>query len=272
MSLSNARFYQPGKFFWDERAATLEDQVLIPFQDPVEMGLTLPRLVDIVENQTYYPALFAAAFGNDEVNSDRIALALAQFVRSLVSHNSRYDQGRQQVATALDNFPDFSDEENQGKALFFNRRRGVIACVECHVSEGMVGAFDTGGPVTTTATNNGLDAESIGDMGVYETTLNAEDIGKFKVPSLRNVARSAPYMHDGRFPNLGAVINHYRNGIENHVNLDPGLRGPNGQPLGYNFNQQERQALIAFLNTLTDQAFLTDVKFSDPFAASAGNP
>jgi cytochrome c peroxidase len=94
MGLTNARFYQPGKFFWDERAATLEDQVLMPFQNPVEMGLSLEQAVSITESQSYYRDLFTSAFGDPTINADRIARALAQFVRSIVSINSRYDQGR----------------------------------------------------------------------------------------------------------------------------------------------------------------------------------
>jgi len=118
MGLANARFYDTGKFFWDERAETLEDQVLMPFQDAVEMGLTLDEVVQIVSDQSYAKPLFKDAFGDDLISADRISKALAQFVRSMVSVNSKYDEGRSLVSSPLDDFPNFTAEENLGKELF----------------------------------------------------------------------------------------------------------------------------------------------------------
>ena len=253
MSLTNARFYQRGRFFWDERAATLEEQVLMPIQDQTEMGLTLNEMLLRVENENYYPSLFTSAYGDSEVTTERVSDALAQFVRSMVSFESKYDVGRAQVNNMNDDFPNFTASENLGKRLFLGR----LNCDRCHGTEAFIA--DRG------PTNNGLDAESTTDQGVFEITGNRRDIGLFKVPSLRNVGVGAPYMHDGRFSSLAEVVEHYNSGVQNHQNLDQGLRGQNGQPRRLNLNQNEKDGLVAFLETLTDQNFLTDPKFSNPF-------
>jgi len=263
MGLVNSRFYSSGKFFWDERAATLEEQVLMPMQDPVEMGMTLPEVVAAVEAQSYAAPLFTDAFGDDAVTTDRIAKALAQFVRSIVSFNSKYDVGRNQVQSPLENFPNFTEQENLGKQLFFTPQ-GAPSCGNCHGSEAFVAPLP--GPIpTSNGTNNGLDANTSDDEGIGAITGNNAQNGKFKVPSLRNVALRAPYMHDGRFASLEAVIDHYSNGIENHPNLEPFLRDPQQNPVRYNFSNEEKAALVAFLNTLTDDVLANDPKFSDPF-------
>ena len=267
MSLTNARFYRDGKFFWDERAASLEDQVLIPFQDPVEMGLTLDQLETLVRSQPYYPALFEAAFGSPRVDSDRIARALAQFVRSIVSVDSKYDRGRIQVASPQADFPNFTALENEGKRVFMtNGGVGRAPCTVCHNTESFSLIDPAAGPNRRTdASNNGLDAVSIADRGVAETTNNDRDAGDFKSPSLRNVGVGAPYMHDGRFPTLEQVVDHYSSGMQLHANLAVALRGPDGEPRHYRFSEREKAAVVAFLHTLTDDTLLTDVRFSDPF-------
>ncbi|MEM1250387.1 MAG: cytochrome c peroxidase [Acidobacteriota bacterium] len=262
MGLVNSRFYESGRFFWDERAATLEEQVLQPIQDPVEMDLSLEELVDIVESQAYYPRLFVQAFGDATINTERIGRALAQFVRSINSYNSRYDQGRATVNNANADFPNFSAQENRGKDLFFRPRQGV-RCVTCHGTESFSGVRLPGSNVL--AMNNGLDAVSTNDLGVFETTNNPADLGKFKTPSLRNVNERAPYMHDGRFATLEDVVAFYSNDIQNHENLAQQLRQNNGQPVRFNFNAQERTDLVAFLRTLSDTSVMSDARFSDPF-------
>ena len=279
MGLANARFYEPGKFFWDERAATLEDQVLMPFQDDVEMGLTLAELVAIVSAQDYYPELFTHAFGDATVNTDRISRALAQFVRSMVSVNSRYDQGRAMVNDPMDNFPNFTNAENRGKHIFLNRGGpggpggggGPVSCADCHVTEAFISPF-SGSPHdsgTSAATNNGLDLVSTTDLGIAGATGNVADTGKFKVPSLRNIAVTQPYMHDGRFDDLNDVLNFYDGDIRSHAQLSDVLRGNNGDAIQINLNGGQRRDIVDFLETLTDQSFLTDPKFSDPFVAAA---
>mgnify|MGYP000669011420 CR=1 FL=1 len=253
MGLTNARFYDEGSFFWDQRAETLEDQVLMPFQDEVEMGMTLELVVERVEEQPYYEGLFADAFGDDEVTTDRISKALAQFVRSMISTRSKYDEGRAQVQNRRDPFPNFTEEENLGKMLFVSPPPlGGFACFICHQGEGFIAA---------NATSNGLDPV-ITDRGYGKVTEDPLDEGTFKVPSLRNVAVRAPYMHDGRFASLEEVIDHYSEGINKNA---PNLSGPFFGPSQFNMTPTEKAALIAFLNTLTDEAMLTDPKFADPF-------
>lgn len=257
MSLVNARYYTNLKFFWDERAATLEEQTLMPIQDHIEMGMTLTELETKLQTIEYYPDLFRDAFGDESITSDRVALALAQFVRAIVSFEAPYDEGRAGFAAnqnpAVVDFPNFTAEENLGKAIFFDPRQGN--CGACHGTE----AF-----TAREATNNGLDLV-LTDLGLGGVNGIAADEGKFKVPSLRNVALTAPYMHDGRFATLGQVIDHYSTGVQDHPNLDPALHLPNGQIRRLNLTEAEKAALIAFLETLTDPTIATDVRFSDPF-------
>ncbi|WP_291727332.1 cytochrome-c peroxidase [Bernardetia sp.] len=258
MGLVNARFYQKGTFFWDERAATLEEQVLMPIQDEVEMGLTLDTLITRIEQTDYYKPLFKDAFGDETITNDRISKALAQFVRSLVSYQSKYDIGRASVNRATEPFENFSAQENLGKTLFLEGvPLGGLGCTVCHGTE----AFTT----PPRSANNGLDAASTTDLGVYESTGNPADIGKFKSPSLRNIALRAPYMHDGRFATLEEVIEHYNSGIQAHPNLDRILTDANGNPIRMNLTEEEKDALVAFLNTLTDTEMIEDEKFSNPF-------
>jgi cytochrome c peroxidase len=259
MSLINATWYGRGRFFWDERAETLEEQVLMPIQDPVEMGMTLEEVIAVVQDQAYYPALFENAFGTTEINADRIAKALAQFVRSIVSISSKYDEGRQQVNIPTRDFPNFTDSENNGKRLFFLPQNiGGGGCVGCHSTEAFINP-DNG------TTNNGLDAESTDDLGVFESIRNPAFYGTFKVPSLKSVALTAPYMHDGRFSTLEDVIEHYNRGIQNHPNLGNALKDINGQPIRLNWSEQEKADVVNFLKTLTDEVIAYDEKFSDPF-------
>ncbi|APG65633.1 cytochrome-c peroxidase [Tenacibaculum todarodis] len=270
MGIVNARYNAGGKFFWDERAETLEEQVLMPFQDEVEMGLTLQELVSITSNQTYYPILFQDAFGDPTITSDRISKALSQFVRSLVSVTSKYDLAREDVDSPITDFPSFTNQENNGKRLFYLPRQltnGVSGnCVGCHQTEAFIGPSLTNlGPLTTFTTTNGLDATSTTDLGVNETTGNPNDIGKFKIPSLKNIAIRPPYMHDGRFATLEEVVEHYSSGIQNHQNLISPLVNSNGEVGQFNFTQQEKDALVAFLKTLTDNQMLSDEKYSNPF-------
>jgi len=259
MTLINARFYQRGRFFWDERASTLEEQVLMPFLDPVEMGMTLEQVVTTVEAQNYYPALFEKAFGTAEINSDRISKALAQFVRSIVSYSSKYDEGRATAATPGANFTNFTSEENLGKNLFFQTiSNGGGACFGCHTTEAFVSANP--GPQ-----NNGLDAESISNLGAGEVFNNPIFEGRFKTTSLRNIELTAPYMHDGRFATLEEVVEHYNSGIQAHPTLSPALTDDNGNPVRLNFTEAEKAALVAFLKTLTDSSLENEIKWSNPF-------
>ena len=252
MALANARYYNNGRFFWDERANTLEDQVLRPIQDEVEMGLTLNEAMQRIGAQKYYPLLFKNAFGDEQITADRTSKALAQFVRSMVSYTSKYDLGRAQVNNPNDPFPNFTTQENNGKQLFFAPN---IGCAACHGTDAFVGP----GP-----RNNGLDATTI-DRGIGLTNNDPALDGAFKTTSLKNIALSAPYMHDGRFKTLEEVIEHYNSGVKNHPNLSPPLRLPDNGVRRLNLNQNQKDALVAFLKTLSDPTMLGDEKFSTPF-------
>lgn len=269
MGLANSRFNGAGKFFWDERAETLEDQALMPFQHIVEMGLTLPQLEEIVRDQAYYPSLFEEAFGDTIVNAERIAKAIAQFERSIVSTSSDYDLARSEVESPIVDFPDFTPQENLGKSLFMIPREltngNSLNCIYCHITEGFVAVAPINPNGNTASTINGLDLVSVADSGVYSSTGDIEDIGKFKAPSLVNIAIRPPYMHDGRFATLEEVIDHYSSGVQSHPNIVPPLADDDGVAGQFNFTQEEKDALIAFLATLTDNAMLTDEKYSDPF-------
>lgn len=263
MSLVNLRFYKSGKFFWDERANSLEDQVLMPIEDPVEMGHSLAMLVKQLQKDAIYPPLFREAFGTPEVTEQRLARALAQFIRSMVSVRSRYDVGRSAVDSVHDPFPNFSEQENYGKQQFFGRAR----CSECHLPDRVT----LDGPVgqsaffqLTTPLVNGIDSDLKDvDGGVGLVSGRSEDWGRFKATSLRNIELSAPYMHDGRFRTLDQVIEHYNWSVKPHRNLDPRLQdfAANGLALP----EVEKVALAEFLKTLTDSTFINDPKFSDPF-------
>lgn len=241
MGLANSRWYSRGRFFWDERAATLEAQVLVPIQDATEMGMTIPQLVTKLSTASFYGPLFTAAFGDPQVTGDRIARALAQFVRAMASYRSKYDSA---FVNGVPNFAaTLSAQEELGRTLYEGRAR----CVVCH---------GTVAHVSDTIHNNGLDAVVV-DAGAGN--------GRFKSPSLRNVTVRAPFMHDGRFATLREVIDHYDTGVRDSPNLSPALRGPDGTPRRLNLTEPEKQALLAFLGALTDDALLNDSKFADPF-------
>lgn len=265
MTLINSRFYENQHFFWDERAETLEEQVLMPIQDHIEMGLDLDQLIFRLQELDYYEILFEKAFGTQEISIDRIAMALSQFTRSIVSVNSRFDQGFMAAGFPEDeeqmpDFPNFTDQENLGMDIFYRGRKGAT-CLYCH---------GTPQHVNDEAKNNGLSLNYL-DKGKGEVTGNPSHNGLFKVPSLRNIAKTAPYMHDGRFETLMDVVNHYSDNVADHPNLhfrlktlDDGVEGE-AEVLRLNLTQTEKEALVAFLHTLTDEVLLTEEKYSDPF-------
>ena len=244
MALVNARFYRSGRFFRDERAATLEQQTLLPIQDSLEMALPLGELIPKLEHTSYYPPLFARAFGTPEITADRVAHALAQFVRALVSTRSRLDSVFR--GGGPPNLAILTAEEREGRQLFVGR----AGCARCHRTN----ALDL-----DLADNIGLDSVNTDD-GAGE--------GKFKVSSLRNVAIRPPYMHDGRYRTLWEVVDFYDRRIRDNPHLDPRLRGADGEPVRLNLSVAERNALVAYMETFTDLAFLHDRRFSDPFPQS----
>ena len=231
------------KFFWDGRARSLREQVLMPIQDAHEMNERLDRVVTKLEADERYPGQFAKAFGSPGVTSERAAFALEQFLLTLVSQESKFDRAARKLES-------LTAPEQRGLELFVTEHdparslRGAD-CFHCH-----------GGNLFSNQQfmNNGL-AESGGDRGRMEVTGAAADHAKFKVPSLRNVALTAPYMHDGRFATLEEVVEHYNGPMHQSPTLDPNLaKHPVG---GLGLSGEEQAALIAFLKTLTDPQFVT---------------
>lgn len=247
MAIVNLRFSRT--FFWDLRANGLENQVLMPIENALEMGMDTSLLVSRVVSQGFYPPLFEKAFGTRVVTVQRIRYALAQFLRSMVSYRSKYDEGMG------NSFTNFTQEETDGMNYYFS---GDFACNHCHSSQNFY---------ERDARNNGLETNPT-DSGFANITGDPNDVGKFRVPTLRNIMRTAPYMHDGRFRTMEEVIEHYNSGIQPSPTLDDRLTTNitvGGPPVQMNMTPYEKQAIIAFLHTLTDQTFIADPKFSDPF-------
>ena len=235
MSVVNAIFQN--QFFWDNRANNLQKQVMMPIENHIEMGVSmLSTLPAKLEELSYYPTLFEDAFGTAEITEDRISKALAMFLKSMVSTNSKFDQGR------LTSHSNLNAKEMLGKELF----EGKALCRNCHSSN----IFSGWG-----VANIGLDIE-------YED--QRFRFGYFKSPALKNIALTAPYMHDGRFNTLEEVVDHYNEGIKNHPFLAWQLRSFNGA-VRLGLTELEKNALVAFLETLTDESFLSDERYSDPF-------
>lgn len=250
MAIANMRFFTGKKMFWDGRAATLEVQVMKPITDNIEMGMpSLTELETKLAAKSYYGPLFQKAFGSSAITSDRISKALAQFIRSIVSFNSKFDQGQ------ASNFSNFTAQELNGL------QRVNATCGECHTDHT---TFGTTNPPTFLFSNpnfvtNALDLVYT-DNGVGEITGDPRQNGTFKIAALRNIELTAPYMHDGRFTNLEQVLTHYQSGVKNHPNL--GFLPPAG---GFGYSDAIKADMIAFLKTLSDQTLVTDPKYSDPF-------
>ena len=236
------------EFFWDGRAKSLRDQVLQPIQNPVEMHQSLTNLVKKLGEQggppdaPDYSALFTAAFGAPEITAEKISLALENYLLTLTSYDAKFDRVMQGTEK-------FTDEEQRGFELFsteYDPRRGQYGadCFHCH-----------GGPLfqSQAFANNGSDG-AFADLGREKVTGKASDRGKFAVPSLRNIALTAPYMHDGRFRTIEEVVEHYSTGVVRSETLDPNLaKHPDG---GVPLSEADKRALVAFLKTLTDERFL----------------
>jgi len=239
-------------FFWDERAASIQEQSSATIQDNIEMGMSFSELVPKLETVDYYDVLFSKAYGNSEISEVRITDALEEFVNSIVSANSKFDQGvAQNGGNFFGSLPNFTAQENEGRQLYADN------CSNCHGHDLV--------RLSKSTANNGLDL-IYEDKGRYEHTQFNGDKGVFKVPVLRNIELTAPYMHDGRFATLEDVVDHYSENIKAHQNLDFELQQNfNGQPRQMNFSDSEKEALVAFLKTLTDYEFIAEAKFSNPF-------
>ncbi|HSI89917.1 MAG TPA: cytochrome c peroxidase, partial [Adhaeribacter sp.] len=241
---------------WDGKFKSLEDQVKGPIENPVEMHQTMARGVNKLQNTETYPKLFQRVFGSKIITEENIMKAIAQFERTLISGNSKYDQYLMGKYV-------FTPEEEAGRQLFFDPhlRPGTSRsanCFDCH------GGFNLS---RNTLANNGLDSE-FKDPGLGGVTGKSTDMGKFKAPTLRNIELTAPYMHDGRFATLEDVLNHYNTGVKKdspnlHIEM---LFSNTGNPQHQlDLTQTEITQVIAFLKTLTDHEFVTNPAFSDPF-------
>lgn len=221
-------------FFWDGGVNHIESQPINPIQNPVEMDENLTNIINKLNADTKYREMFNAAWGSELINSQRIFKSIAQFMGVMVSANSKYDK-----VTRGESGYNFTTAEQNGYTVFKNN------CVTCHKE-----------PLFTDFSfrNNGL---SIADSGRAIITKKAEDLYKFKIPSLRNLGYSAPFMHNGRLATLDAVLNHYESGIQITATLDPLLQN------GITLTTQERSDLLAFLNTLNDEEFVKDKRFHE---------
>ncbi len=218
------------------------------------------QLVKRVKSVPYYKELFQKAYGSDEVTISTISMALKSFLVNFNSFNSKFDQQTFGMA-------ELSPLESRGQELF----DGKYNCKSCHFLTDPKGYNDGGDPFPgeepgsiSPMVNIGLDAE-YADAGFGKLTGNPADNGKFKIPNLRNIVLTAPYMHDGRFKDLNAVLDHYSHGIANNPNLDSRLKDAANQPVVLNITEEDKRAIIAFLATLTDNALISDPKLSNPF-------
>lgn len=255
IGLSNAFAPSMRHFFWDAGTDTMSTQIKLALESEVEMGMNPDSLRARIENTSFYPQLFQNAFGSPTVTIDRSVAAIRSFVLSMFTLRSKYDEGRIGVFDPIQPFSNFTAEENHGKDLFFGIS-GNANCAGCHQGELFL---------SSEAANNGLDINSI-DHGFGGVSNLPQDMGTFRVSSLRNIGLTAPYMHDGRFASLEEVVEHYSSGVQAHPNLHTLLwDSTSQQPIHLNLDATEKKALVAFLHTLTDSTFIRDVRWANPF-------
>lgn len=246
--------WNDNEFFWDGRAHLLRDQALKPIQDVLEMHETLPNAIAELQQSGRYKAQFIRAFGDDQITEERLALALEAFMHTIVSNRSKYDR-------YLTGQVQLSESEERGRQLFFAEYNPFFPelsgadCAHCHSGSN----FED-----DSYKNNGLDSDAqMSDIGREAVTGNPAEKGHFKVPSLRNVALTFPYMHDGRFRTLEEVVDHYNSGIVLSATVDPAIANTHGT--GLMLTAQDKKDLVAFLKTLTDYNLIHDPRYSSPF-------
>lgn len=232
-------------FFWDGRAATLEDQILEPVVNPIEMHENWPNVIDKLRLDPLYPDMFYQAFGVSVFDSTHAAKAIAQFLRTIISADSKFDRWRRGEPGVI-----LTPSEQVGFSLFLTEDGD---CFHCH-AEPFFADFSF--------KNNGLENPPFADSGAYNVTGNPADIAAFKVPSLRNLVFTAPYMHDGRFSTIDDVINFYSTGVNDNAHTHPFMQfAGNG---GVDLTPQEKADLKAFLLALTDSSLINNPDFQDP--------
>ena len=252
MAIFNLAWHENG-FFWDGRAELLRHQAVLPIQDPVEMNESLAMVISKLQFKKAYQDQFKRAFANGKISANNIALALEAFMFSIISDNSKYDQFLAGNAT-------LTESEERGRFLFFEEFNEFFpdesgaGCAHCHAGSN----FENDEYM-----NNGLDAEgSFTDLGREDVTGDLADRARFKVPSLRNVAVTAPYMHDGRFNTLEETIEHYNSGLQESSTLEPHLVATLPSLM---LDEDDITDLINFLNTLTDETYLNNPDYKSPF-------
>ena len=250
MPLYNLAWYP--SMFWDGRATSIENQVFFPVRAHNEMNLNWTEAEKRIQKSKFYKPLFKKVFGDNNIDSNRISLAIAQFERTLISSNSKFDQ-------VLRGEKYLTADEYEGYGLINDQTKGD--CLHCHTTDGnWLGT-------TLKFSNNGLDdyktAVEYLDKGLATGTNNSSDIGWFKIPSLRNVGVTAPYMHDGRFKTLKEVLDFYSEGVNQSYNVDSKMGFAHQG--GANLTEDEKEKIIAFLLTLTDSIFIKNPEFSNPF-------
>ncbi|MGG9971094.1 cytochrome-c peroxidase [Ferruginibacter sp. SUN002] len=226
-------------FMWDGGVFDLDLQPIAPITNHVEMGESVSSVLGKLKKSTVYPPLFKKAFGTTDITTASFLKALSQFMVMCVSNNAKYDSVKRNQSV-------FSDDERAGYSVYQQK------CSSCHTEPLFTGH---------SFRNNGLSISLINDMGRYAVTLQNSDKYTFKTPSLRNLAFTPPYMHDGRFFTLDAVLDHYTSQVQATPNLDPILQ--NGSQLGIELTTVERQQLLTFLKTLNDKTFVTDKRFAE---------
>lgn len=239
-------------FFWDGRAENLEEQVFFPVSAHNEMNLDWQTATKRISESSFYKPKFNDAFGEIHIDSLLIAKAISQFEQTLISHNSKYD-------SVLRRETILNSEEYEGFVLMNDQTKGD--CLHCHTTDAD-GLGTTGG-----FSNNGLDMatkkEDYSDLGKAAITNKISDVGAFKIPSLRNIALTSPYMHDGRFKTLEEVINFYSTGVNAGFNVDSKMEYAHQR--GVKLNKEEKRKIILFLNTLTDSVFISNPDYGNPF-------
>ncbi len=252
MAIFNMAWHD-NEFFWDGRAHLLRDQSLGPIENPLEMNETLENVIEKLKQDQAMKNQFIRAFGSSEITAEKMSLAMENFMMSIVSDDSKYDR-------YLAGLVQLSPSEERGRILFFGEYNPFFPevsgadCAHCHAGNNFENDLYM---------NNGLDSDAdFVDLGRFNVTNSNADQAKFKVTSLRNIAVTQPYMHDGRFQTLEQVVAHYNSGVVASSTVDPALLGTTAT--GLMLDAQEQKDLVNFLKTLTDYTFLNNPAYSDP--------
>ena len=246
--------WNSNEFFWDGRAHLLRDQAILPIQDELEMNETLENVLEKLNDTKIYRDQFTRVYGDDEITIDKMALAMEQFMLSIVSYDSKYDQWKAGTT-------ELTESEERGRLLFETEYNPFFPdfsgadCAHCHGGANFENDLYM---------NNGLDEDSdFVDIGREAVSNDPMDRARFKVPTLRNIALTAPYMHDGRFQTLEEVVNHYNEGIHPSSTADEAIVATS--ETGLFLTDTDKDDLVNFLKTLTDDSFVNDQRYTDPF-------